>query len=207
MVSSPKRSERYRIGIDCHGTLLDTRSAIRQRAKRRFQRSIPPEKLNREDIVRSGLLTERQYRELADPVFRSSRVLQQVAESDGATEYIIRLIRDGHRVSIVSSSGRDAHRAMLDWLKARELDIPTFALGRGVIKANYVWDFDIVLDDDPEQCVAFRNKGVPFVYLLSHPSNLAFHELGHGIIRVASFREFYDSISQIPDEEEGCVTA
>ncbi len=189
-----------RIGIDCHGTLLDTRGALKRYAKRKYQLSIPPGHLSREQILAKGHLRPDEYELIAQRVFVDrAYVPRHVPEADDATRTINQLMADGHQVTIITASGPEAHISLLHWLVRRDLyHIPTLQICRGCSKADYARLFDVTIDDDPDQVVALVRAGVTYVYLFSHEVNASFNEKQHGIIRVDGFQEFYKSVSEIP---------
>lgn len=185
---------RFRIGIDCHRTIIDIASEIKRLAKERFGIELPLEATRGTTI--NGRIHPDTFRIIRDEVVtQKTRLAKKVPEIPGAIEAIKTLQGEGHSVEIVTASGHAAHLAILNWLMKHKLDIPTRSVGRHALKGFVAGGYDIFLDDTVEQLQACLDNGTPFVYLLDSPTNrhISIPDRTH-IIRVHDFQEFLENV-------------
>lgn len=182
----------FRIGFDCHETFLDIARAVQRHILRKYRIEIPLCKIKRCHIV-GEYLPQEEYEQVLDAVVARIVYARHIKEVDGATEAFTNLQSDGHFVELLTSSSYDAHVATIHWLKRHHLTISTRALGRRQSKAIVAKDYDVILEDNPEQAIACLLHGTPFVYLLTTPTN-GHIILPEGITRVPDLMTFCNEV-------------
>jgi hypothetical protein len=186
----------FRIGIDCHRTIINTPEALKRIAKRKYNVSIPADQLTREGIV-GRYLSLRTYEDIIGTVItRAVYTLRHVREVPGAIEAITQLQNEGHYVEIVTSSGHRAHEVILRWLNAHHLEMPTRSVGRHALKGHVATDYHVFLDDNVEQVDSCRQAGTPYVFLLTTPTNKN-KTTPEGVIRVKDWKEFVSRVHSL----------
>lgn len=186
----------YRIGIDCHRTILDIGSAIQRLAWDQFSTYIPTKATRTERGVEKYIHPDT-FRLIRDIVVTKERYMSQhVKEIPGAIKAIRELQSDGHVVEMVTSSGHPAHIAILKWLMRHRVDLPTRSVGRRVLKGFIAENYDIFLDDTPQQAEECLFNGTAYVYLLDSPTNQGLG-VSEQITRVENFEEFLQHVRRL----------
>jgi hypothetical protein len=189
----------FQIGADCHGTTMDNQRAF-MRYLRKFGINIPPEHVKRSHIV-GRYLSEESYDRALDKVFANIQYAVRWVKAMPEAIPVLKILRsEGHSIKFVTSSSPMAEKAIQQWLLCNELkDIAIIALGRGALKGCIASEFDIFIDDRPEQVEDLLANGLRFPFLLTTPTN-ADTPVSEGIVRVASWKEFLDRVHALLDE-------
>jgi hypothetical protein len=182
----------FRIGFDCHETFLDIARAVQRHILRKYKIDIPLNEIKRCHIV-DRYLPEEEFDRVLDAVVARIRYARHINEVNGATEAFTNLKSDGHFVELLTSSSYDAHIATIHWLKRHNLVISTRSLGRFQSKGIVAKDYDVILEDNPEQAIACYVYGTPFVFLLTTPTN-ELTVLQEGIVRVSDLETFCNEV-------------
>ncbi len=193
-------ASRFRVGIDCHGTIFDTLSALQRYIRGKYRVSIPMEFMSRMGIVRSYLSHEQYEQALHAVIVRHSYMNLHVRTRTDAIPVIRRLLEEGGEgsVEVVSSSGAEAGNTLRNVLLQREglSGLSTRILPRHALKGGLARDYDVILEDNPTQAIDLVKNRAQHVFLITHPAN-ASARLPTSIVRVSSFEDFYRHISPI----------
>lgn len=184
---------RFRILFDFHRTTADIGLPIQRLAKKWFNVRIPITETCRRLIV-GRYLDEKQYDQILQKVIENpAYACRHVQEVTGAIHAMTELKADGHAVEIVTASQTKGHIAVLRWLEARQAPFYTRSVGRRVRKGGIARDYDIALEDSPNQAESLAQNGTPFVYLLDRPTNRDL-ETPSGVTRIPSHLHFLQEV-------------
>lgn len=193
-------ASRFRVGIDCHGTIFDTLSALQRYIRGKYRVSIPMESMSRAAIVGSYLSYEQYEQALYAVIVRHSYMNRHVHTRTGAIPVIRRLLEEGGEgsVEVISSSGAEAGNTLRNILLQREglSGLSTRILPRHTLKGTLARDYDAVLEDNPTQALDLVKNRATNVFLITHPANASTRP-HPSIERVSSFEEFYQRVSRI----------
>lgn len=183
----------FRILFDFHRTTADIGLPIQRLARLWYGVRVPIAETCRRLIV-GRHLTHDQYdrilqRVIEDPAY----ACRHVQEVTGALETMTALKADGHTLEIVTASQTEGHISILRWLKARQAPFYTRSVGRRVEKGGIAKDYDVALEDSPNQAESLARNGTPFVYLLDRPTNRDL-ETPQGVTRIPSHAHFLQDV-------------
>jgi len=194
-VTSNKGDRYVRIAVDWDNVVVNTGKIKAEMAKRLFKIDVDPGFFKAEYVVdRDRLLTFEEYRKLTRLV--SGPELGYLVEPmERAVETIRVLQEERHDLCVVTSRNGKFLRVARNIALQNGLSLDFRGTGYGKSKAPALHGWDIFMDDDPEK-LADLDGIVPHRFLFSHPYNLRY-ALPPGIIRVSSWRMFYDRIHAV----------
>ena len=184
-----------KIGLDFDGVIAKTPLLKSIWAKNLFGISIDPYFFGSPYVFENDLISKQEYQRLKHFIYTHARVGRSLEEVEGAREYILRLLKKGHYVSVITS--RDGKAAMIakTWLLRHGLDIPLVSVGVGVSKKQAASGCDIFIDDSLFKIYQLEGA-VPHKFLFSWGYNQDLQERGIAG-RVNSWHEFYQIISSL----------
>lgn len=163
-----------------------------EKARELFDVSIEPSLCRKGHVIRGGILTKEQYREVQKAAF-----LAPVPGFVEGAELYMRLLRGlGHELSIVTARSDEALVSAAEFAAAQCPGIPMTGVGYGNTKAEACRGLDVFFDDDAETLSKLVGV-VPHLFL--HDRIFNQNDLvPEGIARVTWFR-FYDEVRQIAE--------
>lgn len=184
-----------KIGIDFDGVIADCGALKREGANRLFAIDIPEEKFKKEIVVGEGLLTLEQYRFLQKQIYGTRELGLLAQPITGAKEYIERLKKEGHKLTIITSRFTTELEIAKEWANQQGVDIELIGCEDGKQQACRDLAIDIFIDDDLEKLESLDGL-VPHLYLFSHGYNQSDNEKPTAI-RVFSWEDFYHKITPL----------
>lgn len=139
------------IGVDFDGVICDYGRLKSDVARMLFWITIPSGQLKRQLILESGILTQCQYQQLLDVVHEDEAVVGLMRPISQALLYLESLIRDSHRVTVISSRAAASIRIAQEWLTNNGLLAKCIGVGPGVSKGQASRGLHIFVDDDLEK--------------------------------------------------------
>ena len=128
--------------------------------------------------------------EVLEPLYKNE-FWSKTTPIDGSFYYLEKLIRDGHRLVIVTASNQETFDAKAGKL----IEMFPFLSRTQIIRETNKQKIsgDILIDDGVHNLIGGNYKK----FLFSRPGNRRFNEKEHDIVRVDSWREIYEKISAI----------
>lgn len=186
----------FRILFDYHRTTADIGYPIQHLARRLYGVRVPISKVCRRLIV-GHYLSDSQYERILQIVIENSGYAKRyIHEVDGALRTIRACKDDGHRPEIVTASQYEGHISILEWLRFRHSSVTTRSVGRRTMKSTIAKDYDIAIEDSPEQAESLAANGTPFVYLLDRPTNQD-QETPPNVTRIPSHAYFLEEVRKL----------
>ena len=127
---------------------------------------------------------------------REQALWESVVPLPGAAKYVARLIRDGHKVVIVTASHPDTVKMKLKTVLFRYFPFLTFE-DVVVTTQKHLIKGDVLIDDGPHNFRGGTYRGI----LVNQPHNRSFPAEENGLIRACSWREIYQAVCKIASEE------
>ena len=119
---------------------------------------------------------------------------KKVEPVDGAVEYLEKLLLDGHKLFLVTSS----HPDTMIWKKQHIIDkyFPMFTYDNIIItNCKQMIKGDVLVDDYHENLIDGDYEKI----LVDAPYNRLFDEKSHGMRRVCTWEEIYKCIQELSD--------
>lgn len=126
--------------------------------------------------------------EVLEPLYRDE-FWSRTTPIDGSSYYLEKLVKDGHKLLIVTASNPETFGA-----KTRKLlEMFPFLSKEQIIRENNKQKIfgDILIDDGVHNLIGGRYKK----FLFNRPNNSEFNEKEYDITRVYSWKEVYERIS------------
>lgn len=187
-----KYCEGLRILIDMDDVMESLLSAWVAFLNKKYGLSVDPEDVVQWDMKESfpSLNNEELYRPLNLRSFWMT-----VRPKPGAEHYVKRLIDDGHQVFVCTSSH---YRALQDKMEVVLFRYFPFLKWSNVIVTahKYLIKADVLVDDGVHNLMSGDYRKI----LMDAPHNRSFAAEEHDMIRVNSWQEIYNVISQIDSE-------
>ena len=140
------------------------------------------------DMSKTFTMLSRQ--EIYAPLFNKS-LWERVKPLPGAVQYVNRLIKDGHRVVIVTASHQDTVSIKLNDVLFKYF--PFFTYKDVIITSQkQLINGDILIDDAPHNLEGGKYKGI----LMTAPHNKSYKAEEHGLVRVNDWEEIYKLINK-----------
>lgn len=185
------------IGLDFDGVISDCGKLKSDGAKELYGLDILPHKMKKEVLIAEGLMTADQYREVQKLVYGTRETGLRMDAVDGLLQHLSQLLSDGHRVRVITSRGRKELEIAQEWMTHQGIQLDCIGLGNGVSKAESAQGLDVYIDDDLDKLEPLIGI-VPHLFLFSWGYNR--HEkCGKGIIRVSSWRMFYEMVKALAE--------
>ena len=182
--------------FDCNDVLINLGRSKAEHARRMFRVECCPQRFKRKYVVSHGLLTDAQYEEVHQAVYDPEHLLS-LDPVDGAIESIEALIREKHRVCIVTSRTGNDLEVMKEWWRMRSrFTIDLFGTGKGKSKGPMLRELhaDTFVDNDLKKLRKISEEGIPTQLFLLSWCNNVHHKLPEHVRRLSSFRQFREEI-------------
>lgn len=184
-----------KIGLDFDGVISNCGQLKSDGAKNLYGKNIPLEKFKKEIVVGEKHLTMEQYRELQKIVYGTREAGLLMEPVDGMTQYLPRLVAEGHRVLVITSRGEAELEIAKEWSVQQGLQLDFVGVGYGNSKAGAAAGLDFYVDDDLDKLEPLIGV-VPHLFLFSWGYN-AHVEAGSVAKRIGSWAELYQTIQRI----------
>lgn len=159
----------------------------------KYGTAVPYDSINSWDMtVHFPMLT----RDQIFSILREEDFWRRVKPIDGASEYLQKLIADGHTVLIVTSSHQDTVAPKMNLVLYKYFSFFTY---KNVIIANqkdYI-DGDILVDDGVHNHTRKRIANI----LMTANHNRSYDAEAHGLIRADNWKDIYAIITKIAREK------
>lgn len=158
-----------KIGLDFDGVFCDAEKLLQDGAKKKFGIDIPKQKTMNKDVVKEGLLTQKDFDELRLFSFEDfSNGLDIVAleNVDTACRF---LIEKGHCLQIITKRNSGVLMAKL-FCERLGLKLQIVGMKPGQPKSSVLAGFDVFLDDCPKNIEDVKSV-VPNPFLFSWSYN------------------------------------
>ena len=178
--------------VDVDNVLEDLNTAWVNAVNQKYGTSTKPEDIVSWRIEKyfEGLSRTQVFSPLHDPKFWES-----LTPLDGAQEYMQRLIKDGHKLFVVTSCHPDTikfkHKFLAKYFPFIPFKDVIITSHKQMIKG------DVLIDDAPHNFDCSDSAGNQIGLLMGAPHNRDFNALGFGLIRVESWKEIYEAINRI----------
>lgn len=193
------RSRQMRfVGIlDFHDSIADNLSAKQALIQERYGIRIPLKELSSERVIKH--LTEQQYNEMRCDIYENVRyALRHVHPIPHSISTIRQLTRDGVGIRVATASQKPASEVARRWLAYHgQKRLADTLIQAEKVKAVQVRGYDMALENNLRQAIAYKSVGIPHVFLLSNPLNREDNERAEGIIRVKGYTEFYHHVQSL----------
>lgn len=175
--------------VDMDDTITDLLGAWIKMLNCNYGTSVLPEDVRQWNIAESfPSLTKEQ---VFDPLMRDSLWLD-VHPKEGAVETLHQLIKDGHKVFIVTTSTYETLRAKMDAVLFHYF--PFLSWENVIITGRkQMIKGDVLIDDGVHNLIG----GEYIKLLVDAPHNQGFDAKGNGMIRVKNWAEIYEEICKI----------
>lgn len=126
--------------------------------------------------------------EVLEPLY-SNEFWNKTTPIDGSSYYLEKLVKDGHRVLIVTASNPETFGAKTKKL----MEMFPFLTKEQIIRENNKQRImgDVLIDDGVHNLIGGRYKK----FLFNQPNNSGFNEQDYDITRVYSWKDIYERIS------------
>ena len=152
---------------------------------RKYNRNVKKEDVTSWDITRvyPGLNED----EIFAPLYKNE-FWSKTTAVDGSGYFLEKLVRDGHKILIVTASNAETFEAK----KKKLIEMFPFIKPEQIIRENNKQKVagDVLIDDGVHNLVGGKYAKI----LFNQPHNAEFEERGYGITRVYSWREIYEKI-------------
>lgn len=179
------------IGFDFDGVFTDCGKLKSAAAKGLYGVDILPENFKRELVVGKGILTTEQYSKLQQVIYETREWgLRMEMVDEGIPNYLNHLVREGHKLVVVTSRGGAALNVAKEWSRRQNIDHYFELVGTGgQSKVEALRGFDLYVDDDLGKLEPLVGI-VPHLFLFSWGYNM--HNSVEGIAkRVSSWLELH----------------
>jgi len=180
------------IGFDFDGVITDCGQLKSDGAKKLYDVDIPAGRFKKELVVGNNLLTAQEYHRLQEVVYGTREVGLLMEPVIGVLQYLPRIIRDGHSVTIITSRGDIGVEIAKEWSLKRNLVLNFIGVGHKDNKAEAATGLDIYMDDDFDKLESLIGI-VPRLFLFSWEYNKHIKNIDP-VVRVESWKEFFNSI-------------
>ena len=187
-----------KIGLDFDGVISDNGRLKSEGARKLYGIDISPDKFKRELVVGAGILTSDEYTELQKQIYENPEIgLKMLYPVSGALEYIQRLQKEGHDITIISSRGVEKKLQIAkEWIKINGLTLNIIGVGLDVNKANSCKGLDVYIDDDLDKLEPLVEI-VQNRYLFSWGYNKHIEVPPSIAKRIESWGQFYEEIHRL----------
>ena len=185
-----------RIGLDFDGVISDCGRLKSDAAKILYGVEIPSERFKKELVVDTGILTTEQYKDLQRQIYGNREIGLSMLPVDGVFEFLPRLQKEGHYLSIITSRGVPESEIALEWMKLKGLSLDLMGVGGGVSKAGACKGLDVYIDDDLDKLETLVDV-VPHRFLFSWGYNSHIKVPQNVAKRASSWKHFYEEISAL----------
>lgn len=128
--------------------------------------------------------------EVLEPLYRNE-FWSRTTPVDGSSYYLEKLVKDGHRLLIVTASNPETFEAKTKKLMAMFPFLTKEQIIREDNKQRVMGD--VLIDDGVHNLIGGRYKK----FLYNQPNNSDFNEQEYDITRVYSWKEIYERISNL----------
>jgi len=181
-----------KIGIDFDDVIVDCHSMKPILVKSMFGVEVPINIFSKEYLLKNNLLTAEQYLQMGRKLFSEDHPLSPIELS---LETINKFISEGFELEIVSSRSEEGGTLSpaVNWLKKHNLNIPITGVGYKNSKKDALKDFDLFIDDDPDNLVPLVGS-VLHLLLFSSIQNKN-QEAPKGVTRVSGWEDVYNYVN------------
>ncbi len=181
--------------IDMDDTITDLLGAWVEMLNNRHGTSVDPADVQQWDVVKSfPTLTSEQ---VFAPLLCDS-LWSYVHPKDGAVETVRQIMKDGHKVYIVTTSAYETLREKMDTVLFRYF--PFLSWGNVIITTNkQMIKGDVLIDDGVHNLVGGEYEKI----LVDAPHNKSIDAESYGMVRVKTWNEIYKEICRIAKEKAG----
>ena len=154
----------------------------------KYNYNVKKEDVTTWDITKAypGLTSE----EVLEPLYRNE-FWSRTTPIEGSSYYLEKLIKDGHKLLIVTASNSETFKAKTIKLMEMFPFLTKEQIVREENKQSVIGD--ILIDDGVHNLIGGRYKK----FLFNQPNNLTFNEKEYDITRVYSWEDIYERISKM----------
>ncbi len=182
------------IGLDYDGVIADPSKVKSELAKKMYNINIHPSMFKRELVV-PKLLTEQQYRQVQNEVYENKDLCLSLPPVPGALDYLPRLLRELHMITIITSRYNNSADTAQEWLVKNNLFVPVIGVPYPLPKTDACKGLDVYVDDDLDKLEPLVSI-VENRYLFSQPYN-KHNNPGDMAKRVDSWQQLYFEIQRL----------
>jgi uncharacterized HAD superfamily protein len=187
-----------RVGLDVDGTLLDMWAAFRLWVERKYGLDVEPEAHHYYDFGYGWGLPKEDLAEMWDFVWDTP-----LHPYPGVHQFLSKLEVDGHEVHLISYRPEVAAR------EAAVRDFPQLSYSHHHLLASTPKSevvnkhaIDVVLDDDPRNCVDVAEHSSAKALLLDRPWNANAKPILRSYVRVFNYSEAYEEIACLAERSQ-----
>lgn len=181
------------IGLDFDGVITNVGKLKSVVAKKLFNKELPERDFDMDYAISNSILTNEEYEMIKKFSYFEKDALAFTQPVDGSIEVINKLLKEGHRLKVVTAREGGALENAKNWLLSKDLSIPIVGVGFGNNKKKEVSGLDVFVDDLLIQLYYLADI-VPHRFLFSWGYNEKYDEKEYAI-RVNSWSELYDRIN------------
>ena len=195
--SNPVRAIfKMKIGLDFDGVISNCGKLKAETAKRLYGVDIPIGRFRKELIVKDGIITLEQYRNIQAQIYGTLESGLLMEPVPGVLEFLPRLQQEGHDLRIITARKENELYIAKEWMGLKGIDsIPATAVGNRVPKTEACRGLDVYIDDLLKKLKPLIGT-VPHLFLFSWAYNKDIAE-GDVAKRVESWAHFYEEIRRL----------
>ena len=195
-----------KIGLDFDGVISDCGKLKADCAKSLYGVNIPGSQFKRDFVIGNGWLTEEQYREITKAVYYTREIGIHMEPVEGALSGVPKLVKDGHKVSVITSRRDTELEIAKEWSAKQGLPLEFVGVGYRNNKVQAASGLDVYVDDDLHKLEPLVGV-VPNLFLFSWEHNQHVNEDGVAV-RVPSWKQLCQRIDALErgDPRMGKVT-
>lgn len=180
-----------KIGLDFDGLIAAPDSLKAYYIQGLYGITVPYLEFKKEKIIEDGLVTVEEYHRIRDIVVSTNVGILADSIPD-ALIYILKLIREGHLLKVVTSRKKEGEEIVRRWLGIRGIDIEVVGVGSSD-KSEAVKGLDVFFDNEVEK-IKMLIGVVKNLYLFSNSFNRTGEDDDEMFKVLRSWKDFYEEI-------------